>query len=82
MNWVSWRFRCWGGGGGGGVKAIFHWAEFFALSDIFFRLKSNWRRVDVRREKKMSVHAENSALWKMAFRIGPSRQRLVDWTQK
>ena len=50
------------------IKAIFHWAEFSVRSDIFFCLKTNWRRVSVKKQKKISFHAENSAQWKMAFR--------------
>ena len=56
------------GGGGGkhppvllGLKVIFHKAEFSAQSDIFFCLKTNWRRVSAKRQKKISFRAENSA---------------------
>ena len=43
------------------LKAIFHWAEFSARSDIFFCIKTNWRRVGVKRQKKISFCAvENS----------------------
>ena len=31
-----------------------------------FVLKTNWRRVDVKRQKKISFRAENSAWWKTA----------------
>ena len=45
----------------GCLEAIFHKAEFSARSDIFFCLKTNWRRVGVKRQKKISFRAENSA---------------------
>ena len=35
-------------------------AEPSARSDIFFCLKTNWRRVGVKRQKKISFRAENS----------------------
>ena len=44
-----------------GIKAIFHKAEFSAQSDISFRLKIDWRRVDVKKQKKISFRAENSS---------------------
>ena len=40
------------------LKAIFHQADFSARSDIFFCLKTNWRRVGVKRQKKISFRAE------------------------
>ena len=36
------------------LKAIFHQAEISARSDIFFCLKINWRRMGVKRQKKIS----------------------------
>ena len=39
-----------------------------AQSDIFFCLNTNWRRVGVIIQKKISFRAQNSAWWKMAFR--------------
>ena len=50
------------------LKAIFHQAEFSARSDIFFCLKTNWRRVGVERQKKISFRTENSAQWKTALK--------------
>ena len=35
------------------IKAIFHWTEFSARNDIFFSLNTNWRRVGVKRQKKI-----------------------------
>ena len=42
------------------LKAIFHLAEFSVWSEIFFCLKTNWQRVGVKRQKKISFRAENS----------------------
>ena len=43
------------------LKAIFQRAEFSARSDISFCVKTNWRRVGAKRQKKISFRAENSA---------------------
>ena len=47
-----------------GLKAIFHWAEFSARSDIFFCLKIDWRKVGVKRKyhyaRKILPIVENS----------------------
>ena len=39
------------------------------LGGIFFCLKTNWRRVGVKRRKKISFRAENSAQWKTGLAI-------------
>ena len=51
------------------IKTTFHKADFSSRSDIFFCLKTNWRRVDVEGQKKISFRAENSAYWKTTFRL-------------
>ena len=43
------------------LKTIFHQAEFSARSDILFCLKIDWRRVGVKRQKKISFRVENCA---------------------
>ena len=46
-----------------------------ARSDIFFCLKTNWRRVGAKRQKKMSFRTENSAWWKTALKEDSSLTR-------
>ena len=50
------------------LKAVFHQAEFSARSDMFFCLKTNWWRVGVKRQKKISFRAENPAKWKTTLK--------------
>ena len=45
---------------GRSLKAVFHQAKFSSRSDIFFCLKTNGRRVGVKRQKKISFREENS----------------------
>ena len=40
------------------VKAISHQAEFSARREIFFCLKTSWRRVGVKRQKEISFRVE------------------------
>ena len=49
------------------VRAVFHKAEFSSQNNIFFRLLTPTLRQLVFKQKKMSLRAENSAQWKIAF---------------
>ena len=44
-------------------------SPFCAQSDIFFCLKTNWRRVSIKRQKKISFCMENSAWWKTTLML-------------
>ena len=37
------------------------------MGDISLCLKTNWRRVGIKKQKKISFRAESSAKWKMTF---------------
>ena len=43
------------------MKAIFHKSEFSERSGIFFCLKTNSRRVGLKRQKKISFREKNSS---------------------
>ena len=47
------------------LGGIFHTEQHFLL----FIIKTNWQRVGVKRQKKISFRAENSAKWKMALMV-------------
>ena len=46
-------------------------AQVLGFSGVNFILgiRTNWRRVGVKKQKNMSLRAENSAKWKMALRV-------------
>ena len=49
------------------VYGLLHWVEFSARNDISFCLWTPTLRQSIFKQKKMSLRAENSALWKMAL---------------
>ena len=50
------------------LKGHFPLGRIFLAKQHFFCLKTNWWRVGIKRQKKISFHVENSAQWKTALK--------------